>query len=112
MTFRRKSHAMKRNVTTLTKPGRRLLSACCFLLVVTCCLLALRCKLFGMNRDPVITGLTELGQVYGGRSEVVSCTAYDPDGDSLTYYWSCTAGEIDLDSAPTMIVDFAVDRMH
>ena len=47
------------------------------------------------NVSPAITGLTaDLDWVRPGASTAVHCTAEDLDGDSLTYTWSTTGGQI------------------
>lgn len=46
-----------------------------------------------VNRSPVITSLYAFpGHVQSSDSFVVVCSAYEPDGDSLFYDWSCTSG--------------------
>jgi hypothetical protein len=57
-------------------------------------LFALRCKLLGINRDPVITSLSLSRPVYEDQVGVATCVAHDPDGDNLTYDWLCTASPI------------------
>jgi hypothetical protein len=53
------------------------------------------------NRNPVITGLTTVAEVEAGKSAVVTCTAEDPDDDTLSYEWSCSRGSFVLDSGPS-----------
>ncbi len=54
------------------------------------------------NKKPVITGLTMATEVEAGKSAVVSCTAEDPDGDTLSYEWNCSRGSFVLDSGPSV----------
>ncbi len=54
------------------------------------------------NRKPVITGLTTVAEVQAGSSAVVTCTAEDPDGDTLNYEWNCSQGSFVLDSGPSV----------
>jgi len=47
------------------------------------------------NQPPVINSLTvDADWVFPGGTVLVLCDAEDPDGDSLTYEWSATAGHI------------------
>jgi hypothetical protein len=89
---------MREVETTLAKHVRRLLSASCLLLMSSCCLLALRCRLVGVNRNPVIVGMTDVTGAQAGATTAIGCAAEDPDGDTLTYHWTCTGGAISDDS--------------
>jgi hypothetical protein len=51
------------------------------------------CGLF--NKAPTITSLNPSDTSVGrGESCTISCSASDPDGDTITYSWSATAGSI------------------
>jgi hypothetical protein len=54
------------------------------------------------NRKPVITGLTMASQLEAGKSTVVTCTAEDPDGDTLSYEWNCSRGSFISDTGPSV----------
>jgi hypothetical protein len=48
-----------------------------------------------VNHSPVIESLTASETVViFGRSTDITCTASDPDGDVISYFWSATDGEI------------------
>lgn len=47
------------------------------------------------NKSPVIESLTaEPPEVTQGKSATVMCVASDPDGDTLSYQWAVTKGNI------------------
>lgn len=47
------------------------------------------------NSPPVIVGIrADPDEILIGGTSVVSCTAYDPDAEELTYEWSCSAGSL------------------
>jgi len=47
------------------------------------------------NHSPVIESLTaSVAVVTFGQSTDITCTASDPDGDAINYFWSATDGEI------------------
>jgi len=49
----------------------------------------------GENRPPVIRNLqADSPSVIAGESTLVTCEAEDPDGDTLTYEWRATGGEL------------------
>jgi len=50
---------------------------------------------WGCNRPPDINEITLMGNHYTGVEYMVSASAADPDGDSLTYAWSVSGGTID-----------------
>jgi outer membrane protein OmpA-like peptidoglycan-associated protein len=51
------------------------------------------------NRPPTVRARCEPCTVYIGRTSTVSADAQDPDGDTLTYRWSATAGALNIASA-------------
>ncbi len=44
------------------------------------------------NQAPTITALNLPDSVVAGNDETFSCTASDPDGQSLAYQWTCSSG--------------------
>ena len=48
----------------------------------------------GPNHDPTITSLDAPASVNAGHVATYICAASDPDGDTLTYEWKCTAGSL------------------
>lgn len=59
-------------------------------------LVGLSCnQIRGPNHDPTIKSLNLPSSVKAGYSTDFVCTASDPDGDALTYEWTCTAGSFD-----------------
>ena len=52
------------------------------------------------NSPPVIVNMSaEPDEILIGGTSAVSCTAYDPDAEELTYGWSCSAGSISGEGA-------------
>jgi len=68
----------------------------------------------GENDPPVIDSMSVPSSVPSGGSIGVSCTAHDPNGDSLTYSWSATQGSFSgtgssvTYNAPTVSTDTSV----
>jgi hypothetical protein len=52
-------------------------------------LVGLSCKTPAVNNAPTITALDLPSSVEAGNDATFSCTASDPDGDVLTYNWTC-----------------------
>jgi len=50
------------------------------------------------NRPPVVDSISGSGSVPANGNTPLTCFATDPDGDSLTYSWTCTRGSV---SPPT-----------
>ena len=48
-----------------------------------------------VNRNPWVELTAEPDTLYSGESSRVTAKAGDPDGDPLTYHWSCSAGVIE-----------------
>jgi len=48
----------------------------------------------GCNRSPVITLIEGPSSVEKGTSATFTCHADDPDGNSLSYEWSCSSGQM------------------
>jgi len=46
------------------------------------------------NQNPVIEALNAPSSVDAGTNATLSCSASDPDGDDLTYNWTCTSGSL------------------
>ena len=44
------------------------------------------------NHAPTISALNLPANVYAGTEATFSCTASDPDGDALSYSWTCSSG--------------------
>jgi len=62
-------------------------------LIIFAMLMASSCALF--NKPPEITSLTSSAiSVAPGGNCTVTCTASDPDGDTLTYQWAATGGAV------------------
>ena len=55
-------------------------------------LVGLSCKTPAVNQAPTITALGLPSSVTVGDDATFSCTASDPDGDVLTYNWTCSSG--------------------
>ncbi|MBN2465368.1 hypothetical protein JXD38_07065 [candidate division WOR-3 bacterium] len=54
------------------------------------------------NRPPVISGITGADTVESGGSTDLACAASDPDGDTLTYTWTCNTGGLSSQSGPSV----------
>jgi len=48
----------------------------------------------GANHAPTITALSLPDSVEAGNDASFSCTASDPDGDALSYSWTCSSGTL------------------
>lgn len=47
------------------------------------------------NQDPTITSLSaDPATVVAGGTSTITCVASDPDGDTLSYTWTCSGGDI------------------
>jgi hypothetical protein len=46
------------------------------------------------NQPPVIDDITGASSVPANGTASLTCVAHDPDGDSLTYSWTCTRGRV------------------
>jgi hypothetical protein len=57
---------------------------------------------WGCNRSPEIAEIILMGNHYIGLEYSVSASAIDPDGDSITYNWSATAGSINNPSSDSI----------
>jgi len=66
------------------------------ILVLVCIigLAGLNCEAPAANNAPTITALGLPDSVTAGSDATFSCTATDPDGDVLTYSWTCTSGTL------------------
>jgi outer membrane protein OmpA-like peptidoglycan-associated protein len=53
------------------------------------------------NRPPTVKAACDPCTVEVGRTSTIRATASDPDGDTLTYRWSCVTGTIANPTAPT-----------
>jgi outer membrane protein OmpA-like peptidoglycan-associated protein len=53
------------------------------------------------NRPPTVKAQCDPCTVEVGRTSTIRATASDPDGDTLTYRWSCVTGTVANPSAPT-----------
>lgn len=54
------------------------------------------CESTGLNKSPIIQSLTASRvEVPAGESCQLSCTATDPDGESIRYRWSATGGSLE-----------------
>jgi hypothetical protein len=62
------------------------------MLVVALMLLGL--SVVGCNKSPVITLLEGPSSVEKGTSATFTCHADDPDGNSLSYAWNCSSGQM------------------
>ena len=71
------------------------LCACALLL---CVVVVSGCKQILPNHDPAISSLNAPSSVEAGGSASMSCVASDPDGDDLTYNWTCTSGSLSSSS--------------
>ena len=65
-------------------------------------LVGLSCKTAAVNQAPTITGLNMPDSVDAGNDATFSCTASDPDGDPLTYDWTCSSGSLLSTTAKTV----------
>lgn len=62
-------------------------------------LLAVSCGLLSSNKNPVISSIGGCSSIAAGECDVwFVCNATDPDGDPLSYTWSCTQGYFSSDS--------------
>lgn len=62
-------------------------------------LLASSCKIFKPNGNPVISSIGGCSSIAAGQTDIwFVCNATDPDGDPLSYTWSCTQGQFSSDS--------------
>jgi len=74
-----------------------------FLFLLIFLLIILGCKKEKENRPPVINSITASSQVFYPESTYTfECSAYDLDGDYLTYHWSCTNGTLLSSSGKTV----------
>ncbi len=78
------------------------------LTLTLCCMIGLTCKPGGRglrgllpNHSPVIAGLSGPSSVAVGDTAVLTCNAKDPDGDRLSFSWSCTNGTLSSASGPS-----------
>lgn len=55
------------------------------------------------NRPPAIQEVRGSASVSAGSNASYECIASDPDGDSLTYSWTCTRGRLSSSSGRTVI---------
>lgn len=74
----------------------------------TICLIG--CDIFNSNEAPVIESINLNTQdIVADQTVIVNAVATDPDGDDITYSWTCSAGRIltgvsgyDINTNPTM----------
>jgi hypothetical protein len=65
-------------------------------------LVGLSCKTAAVNQAPTITALDLPSSADAGTDVTFSCTATDPDGDPLTYDWTCSSGLLLSNTAKTV----------
>ena len=70
------------------------------LLLAVTAALVVRCA--KQNHNPVISLLNAPSSVSVDGSATLSCNASDPDGDSLTYDWTCTEGSLSSSSGSSV----------
>jgi hypothetical protein len=74
----------------MNKPAIRIISV---LIIVG--LVGLSCKKTpAVNNPPTITALNLPDSVTAGNDETCYCTATDPDGDPMSYNWTCSSGAL------------------
>jgi hypothetical protein len=65
-----------------------------YILAIVLLLCAINCKSVLPNHNPVIATINGPTVLTAGAYATYTCAASDPDGDVLTYTWSCTNGSL------------------